>query len=84
MDRIVLRTHFIKFDLGIIRQHPHPLYHFEQRLKQLLNLLEFHRTTSHLRHQKSVPSIDGGGIMSIDHVRQVFQVLTKCLHVELC
>jgi len=26
---------------------------------------------AHLRHHKSSPSIDGGGIMSIDHVRQV-------------
>jgi len=32
-----------------------------------------HERPSHLRHKKSVPSIDGGGIMSIDHVRQVFQ-----------
>ena len=34
-----------------------------------------HERPSHLRHQKSVPSIDGVGIMSIDHVRQVFQIL---------
>ena len=31
-----------------------------------------HETSSaRLNHKKSVPSIDGGGIMSIDHVRQV-------------
>jgi len=30
-----------------------------------------HESSSHLRHQKSVPSIDGGGIMSLDHVKQV-------------
>jgi mitogen-activated protein kinase kinase kinase len=29
------------------------------------------QTSSRLHHQKSQPSIDGGGIMSIDHVRQV-------------
>ncbi len=40
MDRIVLRTHFIKLDLGITQRHPHPLYHFDQHLKRLLNLLE--------------------------------------------
>ena len=28
-------------------------------------------SSSRLNHKKSVPSIDGGGIMSIDHVRQV-------------
>jgi hypothetical protein len=27
--------------------------------------------SARLHHKKSVPSIDGGGIMSIDHVRQV-------------
>jgi hypothetical protein len=30
---------------------------------------------SRLRHQKSVPSIDGGGIMSIDSVRQAHPFL---------
>jgi mitogen-activated protein kinase kinase kinase len=36
-----------------------------------LNSPGVHDHNSRLRHQKSVPSIDGGGIMSIDSVRQV-------------
>lgn len=35
-----------------------------------------HDHNSRLRHQKSVPSIDGGGIMSIDSVRQVYPSTT--------
>src|SRR5579859_171516 len=30
-----------------------------------------------LRHQKSVPSIDGGGIMSLDSVRQVQDLMNR-------
>lgn len=40
--------------------------------------------SSHIRHQKSVPSIDGGGIMSIDHVRQVYPRSPWRLISELC
>ena len=40
-----------------------------------LNSPGIHDHNSRLRHQKSVPSIDGGGIMSIDSVRQAHPFL---------
>ena len=40
-------------------------------------------SAARLSHKKSVPSIDGGGIMSIDHVRQVSPSRIRNLTIEL-